>query len=60
MPLKKGPGSIRQNVTELMKPPVSAARKRAIVTIARRRNIPRSEAQFTQARAIAISQARKK
>lgn len=60
MPLLKGPSSIRANVTELMKAPRSAARKKAIVTLSKRRNISRSDAQFAQARAIALTQARKK
>ncbi len=61
MPLKKGPGTIRANVSELMNSPIqSASRKRAIATIAKKRNIPRSEARFIQAKAIAISQSRKK
>lgn len=59
-PLIKGPGSIRKNVVELMKPPQSAARKKAIMTIAKKNNISRPEAQFKQAKAIAISQSRKK
>lgn len=59
-PLFKGPNTIRKNVQELMKPPQSAPRKKAILTIARTNNIPRAEAQFKQARAIAISQSRKK
>ena len=60
MPLLKGPGTVRRNVTELMQTPQSASRKKAIITLAKRRNIPRKQAQFVQARAIAASQARKK
>ena len=60
MPLKKGAGSIRGNMVELMNAPASASRKKAIATIARKHNISRKEAQFRQAKAIAISQARKK
>lgn len=60
MPLSKGKGSIRKNVTELMKPPQSAARKKAINTLAQKHNISLQEAQFRQARAIAIAQSRKK
>lgn len=59
-PLKTGPNSIRANVMELMKAPQSPARKKAISTIARRNNVGRKEAQFAQAKAIAINQARKK
>lgn len=59
-PLRKGPGSMRANVQELMRAPQSQARKKAILTIAKKHNITRQEAQFRQARAIAISQARKK
>lgn len=60
MPLTSGPGSVRKNVTELMQSPQSAPRKKAILTIAKKHNIPRKEAQFRQAVAIAKSQARKK
>jgi len=60
MPLKTGKNSIRSNVTELMGKVLSPARKKAISTIAKTRNISRKEAQFTQAKAIAISQSRKK
>jgi len=60
MTLLKGPGTVRANVTELMKAPKSPARKRAIATIARRNNIKPVDAQFAQARAIAATQARKK
>jgi hypothetical protein len=60
MPLKKGPGSIRSNVTELMGKVNSPARKKAISTIMKTHNMTRSQAQFQQAKAIAISQSRKK
>ena len=60
MPLKKGQGTIRQNVKELMKPVRSPARKKAILTIAKRRNISRADSQWVQAISIAKSQARKK
>jgi len=60
MPLVKGPGTIRQNVSELMKAPESSARKKAILTISRKHNIPYAEAQFRQAQAIAKKQARLK
>ena len=59
MPLKTGPNSIRANVTELMSSPIqSASRKKAIATLAKRRNISRQEARFLQAKAIAITKAR--
>jgi len=58
-PLLKGPTSIRANVRELMGPVQSQSRKRAIHTIAKKNNISMTDAQFKQARAIAISQARK-
>lgn len=60
MPLKKGPGTIRANVAELMQPPQTAARKKAINTIARRNNISFEEAQYRQAVRISQSQARKR
>lgn len=59
MPLATGPNSIRKNVLELMNPPRSASRKKAIVTLAKRHNISRKDAQFKQSIAIAKSQARK-
>lgn len=59
MPLKKGPNTIRGNVRELMQPVQSAARKKAVLTIAKKHGISRKDAQFKQALAIAQSQARK-
>lgn len=59
MPLQSGPGSIRKNVSELMGKVQSPARKKAISTLAKKRNISLQDAQFTQARAIAIKMARK-
>lgn len=59
-PLKKGSNTVRYNVAELMQPPQSASRKKAIATIARRNNISLKEAQFLQAQRIAQAQARKK
>lgn len=59
-PLKKGPTSIRGNVKELMAGPVSPARQKAIATIAKKRGVSPDEARFIQARAIAVSQSRKK
>ena len=60
MPLDKGLNSIRKNVAELMQPVLSQARKKAILTIARKNNISLEEAQYKQALRIAQSQARKK
>lgn len=61
MPLAKGPTSIRKNVKELMTAPIqSASRKKAIATIAKTRGISMEDARFAQAKAIAISQSRKK
>ena len=60
MPLIKGTGTIRANVGELMKGVRSPARAKAIGTLAKSRNITRQQAQYTQAVAIAKSQARKK
>lgn len=60
MELLTGPNTIRKNVQTLMQPAISPARKKAIVTLAKRRNISREDAQFTQARAIARTQSRKK
>ena len=52
--------SIRERVTQLVSNPVrSAARKKAIITIAKRRNIPLADAKFQQAISIAKSQNRK-
>lgn len=59
-PLLKGPGTVRKNVQELMTKVQSPARQKAILTIAKKNNISTKEAQFKQARAIAVSQARKK
>lgn len=60
MPLKKGPTSIRGNVKELMTGQVSQTRQKAIATIAKKRGVSPDEARFIQARAIALSQARRK
>ena len=59
MQLLTGRSSIRKNIMELMKAPQSQARKKAIVTISERRNVNLKQAQFLQARSIALSQARK-
>lgn len=57
--LAKGIGNIRKNVTTLMQPVKSAARKKAIVTLSKKHNISRPDAQFKQALAIARAQSRK-
>lgn len=59
MPLSKGPSTIRKNVTELMQPALSGARKKAIHTIAKKHNIALKDAQFKQAVAISRSLARR-
>ena len=59
MPLQSGPGTIKSNVSELMSKVQSPARKKAIVTLAKKHNISLKEAQFRQAKAIAVSQSRK-
>ncbi len=57
---KRGLG-IRDNVTALMSSPVrSPARKKAILTIARRRNINRKDAKFVNSLAISKRLAKKK
>lgn len=60
MPLLTGPNTIRANVGELMKSVQSPSRKKAILTIAKKNNIPMKEAQFRQALAISRTQAQKK
>lgn len=60
MPLKKGPGTIRSNVIELMSKVQSPARKKAISTLASKHNITRKDAQFRQAKAISLSLAKKR
>lgn len=59
MSLNPGIKSIRSNVATLMEPPVSLARKRAIMTIAKNNNISFEAAQFRQAQRIATAVARK-
>lgn len=59
MPLSTGPNSIRTNVSELMSSIKSPARKKAVATIAKNRNVSRKEAQFLQALAISTKMARK-
>ena len=58
--LKRGTNSIRQNVTTLMSPLLGQARKKAIHTLARTRNMTLQDAQFLQATRIAQKQARKR
>ena len=58
--LSTGVGTVRSNVAQLMKPPRSQSRKKAILTLARKSNITRADAQFRQAIRIAQSQARKR
>lgn len=60
MELKKGLGTIRDNVTTLMQPVQSKSRKKAIVTLAKKHGISRSDAQFHQAVRIAQAQAQKR
>lgn len=57
--LKKGLGTVRNNVSVLMQQPQTAPRKKAISTIAKKNNISRSDAQFRQAVAISKNLARK-
>ena len=58
--LKKGIGTIRPNVQQLVNlPVVSPARRKAIMTLAKKHNISFTEAQFRQAVAIAKGQSRK-
>lgn len=58
--LKKGTGTVRDNMNKLMALPVrSQARRKAILTISRRRNINRNDAKFVNSLAIAKSHARK-
>lgn len=52
--------SIRDRVTSLMTNPIrSQARKKGLVTLAKRKNIPLADAKFQQAIKIAQSQNRK-
>lgn len=60
-PLKKGIDSIRTNVQALTSLPVkSKARKKAILTITKKRNVTRVDAKFINSLAIAKSLAKKK
>ena len=47
-PYTNGKSNLRSNVNELMQPTANKTRKRAINTIARKRNVPRKQAQFIQ------------
>lgn len=56
MPLKKGKGSFKYNYNELAKKPIqSPARRKAIVTIAKKNGISKAQARAKQAVAIAKS-----
>ena len=58
--MQKGTQGIRANTQMLMNAPVrSPARRKAILTIARRRNIPRQEAKFVNSLAISRNHSRK-
>ena len=50
---------IRQKVTQLMQSPRSAARKKGIITLSKKHNVPRQQAQFMQAVKIAQRLSRK-
>jgi len=61
MPLLPGVKNMRKNYNELTKNPVqSAARQKAIQTIAKTRNVSLEEAKHIQALAIIKAKARKK
>lgn len=51
--------TIRARVSALMAVPRTRARKKAIITIAKKHNISRTDAQFRQSVAIARTQSRK-
>lgn len=57
--LATGLGTVRQNVQRLMTPTKNRTRMKAIMTIAKRNNISRTDAQFKQSVAIARGLARK-
>lgn len=59
-PLLTGPNSVRSNVNTLMQPVLSPARKKAIMTLAKKHNISLQDAQYHQAIRISQAQARKK
>ncbi len=56
MPLRKGPGTLKKNITELMSEEVGSSRKKAIATLSKKHGISREEAKKRQAFAIAKSQ----
>jgi len=58
--LAKGPKSINKNIKELMSGVKSEGRHKAIMTIAKKHNISYEDAQFRQAKKIALYQARKR
>lgn len=58
--LKTGPANMQSNYTELMNNIDSPGRRKAIETLAKRKNISFQEAQHYQALKIIQSQARKK
>lgn len=60
MPLKTGAENIRSNIKELMTGEISPSRRKAIKTLAKRKGMSFSDARFYQAKAIAVSQAKKK
>ena len=57
--LKTGPGTMRTNMTELMKPAISQGRQKALQTIMKQRNVSLADAQYIQASAISKAQLRK-
>lgn len=59
MPLKKGTGSVKYNVKELVTTKPSKSRSKGIRTLAKKRGISLKEAKMKQALAIAYSQAKK-
>lgn len=61
MPLKKGKGRrvISANIKELATSKPGKARAKAITTIAKRRGISKKSAKLIQAKAIALSKAKK-
>lgn len=59
MPLKPGINNIRSNVDKLMKPVVSPARKKALMTMMKERGMTMEQAQFHQAKRIAEHMARR-
>lgn len=60
MPLKTGTENIRSNIKELMTGDISTSRRKAIKTLAKMKGMSFSDARFYQAKAIAVSQSKKK